>query len=124
MQVEVPERVCSEGLGATDLGSWINIGLEGANTGLGPSAMGKWSVNGCTKSLMVKSNLGSYPPMTHSPRPQDFPVSHPLACFPLSENLSFTSVSVPSLVIVTRSSHEAVQGLLPPTDVSHPHASQ
>lgn len=56
MQVEVPERVCSEGIGATGLGGWINIGLEGANPGLGSSAMGKWSVNGCTKSLMVKSN--------------------------------------------------------------------
>lgn len=47
MRVEVLEESCSEGLG------WVNIGLEAANSGLGSSAMGKWSVNGCTKSLMV-----------------------------------------------------------------------
>lgn len=28
MQVEVPEVVCSEGLGATGLGGCVNIGLE------------------------------------------------------------------------------------------------
>ena len=61
MGVKVTEEGCSEGLGPTGLEGWFNNDLDGVNVGLGPSAMGKRSVNGCTKGVMVKINPGFYP---------------------------------------------------------------